>query len=359
MPSESLVENKTTFLYRFLVSPQLRVARHVVLVLALGVICFNQLFMFYLDFLEELGNSIYWLTLFEILMYVAVVYFNLFYLLPKYLLAGRYKSYIVSLSLTMLLLVGVQIVQEYMISRLWPQTFTRDSFFTMAVVMDYLSSFMLTMFCMLGGTMTVLLKLWMVNSQRVAQLERAHVMSEVEQLKEQVSPELLFNILHRAGQLALTEPGKASKILMKLSKLLRYQLYDCNREKVLLGSEMTFLDNYLTLEQLYSARFRYTLSPVGEVGHTLVPPLLFIPFVQHAVKRIYEQPEDVAVASVELRMEVEEEDVTFTCSCPGIDLSVDNGLERIRQRLDLQYGERYRLLFPGGSIRLELKGGGL
>ena len=75
--------------------------------------------------------------------------------------------------------------------------------------------------------MTLLLKEWMIENQRVSQME--NVLSEVEQLKEQVSPELLFKTLHHSGELTLTKPEKASKMLMKLSQLLRYQLYDCSR----------------------------------------------------------------------------------------------------------------------------------
>lgn len=47
--------------------------------------------------------------------------------------------------------------------------------------------------------MTVLLKEWMIDHQRVSQMEKVHVLSEVEQLKEQVSPELLFKTLHHSG----------------------------------------------------------------------------------------------------------------------------------------------------------------
>ena len=124
--------------------------------------------------------------------------------------------------------------------------------------------------------MTVLLKEWMINNRRVSQMEKAHVVSEVERLKEQISPELLFKTLHQSGELTLSEPETASKMLMKLSQLLRYQLYDCNRAKVLLSSEITFLTNYLTLEQTSRPQFYYEFTSEGEVNRMLVPPLLFI-----------------------------------------------------------------------------------
>ena len=209
---------------------------------------------------------------------------------------------------------------------------------------------------MIGGTMTLLLKEWMIENQRVSQMEKAHVLSEVEQLKEQVSPELLFKTLHHSGELTLTEPEKASKMLMKLSQLLRYQLYDCSRQKVLLSSEIAFLTNYLTLEQSSLPQFRYQFTSEGEVNRELVPPLLFIPFVQYIVELTHEQQISIPV-SLDIHLKAEKGTIVFTCMCPQLNLSVNRGLERIRQRLDLLYGDRYGLSFTMECIRLELNGG--
>lgn len=204
--------------------------------------------------------------------------------------------------------------------------------------------------------MTVLLKEWMIENRRVSQMEKAHVLSEVEQLKEQVSPELLFKTLHHSGELTLTEPEKASKMLMKLSQLLRYQLYDCSRHKVLLSGEVAFLTNYLTLEQSSQPQFSYQFISEGEVNRMLVPPLLFIPFVQHIMKLMHEQ-QIVLPVSLSIHLKVEKGMIVFICMCPQLNLSEDRGLERIRQRLDLLYGDRYGLLLTTECIRLELNGG--
>ena len=163
-------------------------------------------------------------------------------------------------------------------------------------------------------------------------------------------------ILHHSGELTLSEPEKASKMLMKLSQLLRYQLYDCSRTKVLLSSEINFLNNYLTLEQNSQAQFNYELLADGEVNRTLVPPLLFIPFVQYIVKSINEQRTSIPV-SLKIHLKVEENTIIFTCLCLQVNLLEDKGLERIRQRLNLLYGNRYRLFLTTESIWLELKGG--
>ena len=353
MTSDSVTAHNQAFMYRFLTSPRFRVGRHAVLMAVLAIISFNQTFLFYQHSLPELGGRTYLIVCFLWCTYAVVAYFNIYYLLPRYLLGKRYLTYILLLSAAMGTALLAQIVQEYVVHSLLGVARTQGSLLSVGGAMDYLSSFLLDMLCMIGGTMTVLLKLWMVDNQRVRQLEKAHTQSEVAQLKEQVSPGLLFKILNRSGQLALTDGGKASKMLMKLSQLLRYQLYDCSRERVLLSAEISFLANYLSLEQLYAPRLSYTLTSGGEVHCRLVPPLLFIPFVQHAVK----QAARVGEASLTVRLEAGADDVVFTCLCTGVNLGEGEELNRIRQRLDLLYKSRYGLLMSGELIRLELRGG--
>lgn len=324
--------------------------------MVLGTISFNQVFIIFMDYREILGAWIYIFTFIYLLTYVVVVCMNLFWLFPKFLLKRRYIAYSFLLSAAMIIALLIQMIVEYMAYSYWPELHARGSYFSVPMIMDYISSFILSTLCIIGGTMTVLLKEWMIDHQRVSQMEKAHVLSEVEQLKEQVSPELLFKTLHHSGELTLNEPDKASKMLMKLSQLLRYQLYDCSRQKVLLSSEIAFLTNYLTLEQDSSARLNYELTSEGEVNRMLVPPLLFIPFVQYVVKLLHERKLSAPV-SLKIHLKVEKGTVIFTCICPELDLSEGRGLERIRQRLNLLYGDHYELLLTTKCIRLELKGG--
>lgn len=349
-------DNNSTLLYRFLVSPELRWMRYWVLIIILATISFNQVFIIFLDYQDILGGWIYIFTFLYLLTYIGVIYLNLFWLFPKFLLKRRYLGYISLLSVAMMFALAIQMATEYISYSCWPELYERASYFSIPMVMDYISSFMLSTLCMIGGTMTVLLKEWMIDHQRVSQMEKAHILSEVEQLKEQVSPELLFKTLHHSGELTLSEPGKASTMLMKLSQLLRYQLYDCSRAKVLLSSEITFLNNYLTLEQSSQSSFSYEFLSEGEVNRTLVPPLIFIPFVQHIVKSINERRISTPVF-LKIHLKVEENTIIFTCLCPQVNLPADKGLERIRQRLNLLYGNRYGLFLTTESIMLELKGG--
>lgn len=351
------INDESSFLYRFFTSPKFRISRHVFLFLTLFVISFNLVYIPYQDLIAEQKNRMYPMVLYSLLTYILVAYFNLYYLLPKYLLTKRYGTYIILLLLSAACVLMAQLFQEYFVYSHWLPVGRPHAFLSLPVVAGSISGFLLTTLCLAGSSMTVLLRLWMINNQRVAQLERTRMMRKVEQLKEQFSPVLLFKALNRAGRLALGEPEKASLMLTKLDELLRYQVYDCKQEEVSLGSVVNYLANYLMLEQFESKRFNYVLSMDGEVNRTVVPPLLFLPFVQYMVQRIYAQ-EDVPVASVHVRLKVDKEKILFHCSCPGVDLSGGDGLEQIKQRLALQYEERYRLKLAGKDIRLELKKGG-
>ena len=99
MTTETLATgSESTFLYRFLVSPDLRWMRYLVLILVLGTISFNQVFIIFLDYKDILGGWIYTFTFFYLLTYVAVIYLNLFQLFPKYLLKRHYLTYLSLLS---------------------------------------------------------------------------------------------------------------------------------------------------------------------------------------------------------------------------------------------------------------------
>ena len=186
----------------------------------------------------------------------------------------------------------------------------------------------------------------------MGELEKRHIQSEVEQLKEQVSPHLLFGTLNHAGVLAIQRPSEASAMLLRLSQLLRYQLYDCNREQVLLSAEIKFLNSYLMLEQSRSDTFSFTIRQDKETAYTLVAPLLFISFVQAAVRKIYEQNSRTAL---ELDFSTSTGSVTFSFSSTPAPLFIDINYSKINQRLNLLYPGRHSLRISDCRIILNME----
>lgn len=186
---------------------------------------------------------------------------------------------------------------------------------------------------------------WIVDKQRIHELETSKISTELEQLKNQINPHFLFNMLNNANVLTKKDPEKASQVLMKLSDLLRYQLYDSARDKVFLTSDIHFLEDFLNLEKVRRENFDFLISKVGDLNGVQIQPLLFISFVENAVKH----NNDSANSSyVNLFFEVKNNELFFKCinSKPTVK-AVNNtgglGLANIKRRLELLFPNLHNL----------------
>lgn len=341
--------NTPSLLHKLLIAPEYRIQRHLLLATVIGVISLNQAFMTFLDGLDVLGYRIYLQAGLIFASYMLAGYYNFFVMLPRYLLRRQYARYMVLLAVSIFLLVIFQTGEEY-----WVLThfqIVNNSYDFPNICLSILSAFALILLSLSGGAITILLKYWLTENEKMGELEKRHVQSEVEQLKEQVSPHLLFSTLNRAGVQAIKHPSEASAMLLRLSQLLRYQLYDCNREHVLLSAEIKFLNNYLALEQSHSGTFNFTVRADKETGYTLVPPLLFISFVQAAVRKIYEQNSHTAL---ELDFSATAGNVTFNFNSAPVPLFIDIDYSKINQRFNLLYPGRHSLSISDRCITLNL-----
>lgn len=332
--------NKQTFLYRFLVSPRYRIARHLLLLMAVAAISLNQNIY---TFGSKAGLSehyIYLAGFSTLLTYIIVGYLHLYILVPRLLLKKKYPAYIIYSAGSVLLLILIRYLQEYWIFTSAGISPVRSAYFNLVSLLDSLSDFMLNMICITGISMTVLLKHWMTENQRVNELEKKQIQSEVDSLKEQVNPSLLFNTLNRTALLSKSEPEKAADMVLRLSQLLRYQLYDGARNKVLLHSEITFLTNYLALEKFYSDSFDYQIVSETERTGVLIPPLLLVPIIQYALKRTGKQK---CRPSVLLQTSREGQQISILCRFDDTGAPAVKELDGFQSRLALLYPDNYSL----------------
>lgn len=342
--------NNTSLLHKLLIAPKYKIYRHLLLMSVIAVISVNQAFMTFLSGLDVLGYRIYLQAGLIFASYMLVGYYNFLVMLPRYLLKRQYARYIVLLAASIFLLVIFQTGEEYCVLRHFQ--IVNSSYDFPNICLSIFSAFALILVSLSGGAITILLKYWLTENEKMGELEKRHVQSEVEQLKEQVSPHLLFGTLNRAGVQAIKHPSEASAMLLRLSQLLRYQLYDCNREQVLLSAEIKFLNNYLALEQSNTDTFSFTIRADKETAYTLVAPLLFIAFVQAAVRKIYEQNSRTAL---ELEFSTSAGNVTFNFSSTPVPLFIDIDYSKINHRLNLLYPGRHSLGISDRCITLNME----
>lgn len=125
------------------------------------------------------------------------------------------------------------------------------------------------------------------SQRRMAELAKEKANAELGFLKSQINPHFLFNSLNAVYFLIDKENAEARKTLLQFSDLLRYQLYDCNADKIEVEKEVNFLRDYMRLQQLRKDNTYKVSFTVGEeVKGFYITPLLLIPFVENAFKHI-------------------------------------------------------------------------
>ncbi len=190
----------------------------------------------------------------------------------------------------------------------------------------------------------VVFKKWIHDIRRMNALQQVNLETELQQLKSQVNPHFLFNTLNNLYVLMRTDTARASEVLLRLSDLLRYQLYDSARDRILLTKDIAFMHDLLALEKIRKSDFDYEIETTGEVGQISVPPFLFIPFVENAIKH---GASTIGPSYLRLHFSATENQLHFTSenSRPAIKTNQPGGLglKNIRRRLELLYPSNHQL----------------
>jgi sensor histidine kinase YesM len=123
------------------------------------------------------------------------------------------------------------------------------------------------------------------NERRNQLLEKEHAENELRFLKSQMNPHFLFNAINSIYVLIRKDPGLAEHTLARFSDMLRYQLYDCSTDYIHIEKEITYLENYIRLEQLRKGPMLTVDYQSDEsVAGFSIAPLLIMPLIENAFK---------------------------------------------------------------------------
>jgi len=251
------------------------------------------------------------------------------------------------LFLSIFLLITIQFISEYSLFKFYGVEKNFNSSLINPFVKDliqFISFFLLTLIAFSGVLLTIFLKQWTVTNLYSTQIEKKYAQTKVNQLKEQLNPDFLFKTLARIRTIEQENPNKATSMVLTLSHLLRYQLYDCNRKLVFLSSEIQFLTNYLNLEKLYNDRLKYEIS-TGQTSYPVrVPPLIFMPFVQQIINDSFHLNHS-AERTIYIGFSLKNNTLTFQCQVNSPIFQKDDSYHTSIERLKLLYNDTYRLEF--------------
>lgn len=299
----------------------------------------------------------------NVFFYATVVYFNITYLIPNYLSKNKFLTYCGLLLLATFILTPLKMVVFYF--KFEGLTGAQQS------LIRNQSWYFVFMF--LFGASSSVVKIitdWVRAVREKQELETRTMQTELRFLKSQINPHFLFNTLNSLYALTLKKSDKAPEIVIKLSEMMRYMLYECNEKQVPLSNEVNYIRNYLDLERLRQGQnVDIQLEVVGTVSDQKIAPLMFIPFIENSFKHGLHN--NIAQAFVHMRLTVDGQKIHFTCeNSKGEALPVQEhrrsggiGLVNVRRRLDILYPEHYNLKINDSphsyavTLSLDLDGG--
>ena len=169
--------------------------------------------------------------------------------------------------------------------------------------------------------------------------------AELAWLKNQLNPHFLFNTLNNISSLTQIDPDAAQDSIAQLSDLMRYAMYETNKEMVPLEGEMEFMRNYIELMKL-RCNEKATVDYQMNVQHEqlTLPPLLFISLIENAFKHGLSNSQP---SSIRILLEERDGNITFCCDNTNFPKSDKDrsgsgiGLENTHRRLELLYPGRY------------------
>lgn len=210
-----------------------------------------------------------------------------------------------------------------------------------AYTLGYMSSSLFMIFLSLG--LRVLERQSKIEKMQ-EEMEKEKLNAELALLKNQISPHFFFNTLNNIYSLSTINPEDSRTAILKLSKMMRYLLYDSEDGDTKLSNEIELMTNYidlmkLRLEENYNLRVKYP----EEYKDFRIPPLLFIPFIENAFKHGVSFREN---SFIDIFLATSDNSIIFRClnsisgsvAETGLESS-GIGLNNVRKRLDL--------LFPG------------
>jgi two-component system, LytTR family, sensor kinase len=178
--------------------------------------------------------------------------------------------------------------------------------------------------------------------QATQQLRIEKQEAELNYLKSQTNPHFLFNTLNNIYSLAREKSDQAPEAIMRLSKILRFMLYETGGEYISIEQEVRVINDYIALEKLrYDESLRVNFNYDIEEMKQALPPLLLIPLVENAFK--HGVSETRSQPFVDIHLSVHQRQLTFLvknsseASSPEVQVKENIGLSNLRRQLQLLY----------------------
>jgi len=272
------------------------------------------------------------------ILLAAVIYVNLFVLIPRFAQQKRYASYALLLAFGLAVYAMVKNIHDVylygnVIGVVEGRYFFHNTFYNLSIALFYVA-FSVALY---------LSKEWYVQREVLRKIQIEKLNTELDYLKAQINPHFLFNSINTIYFQIDRQNTTARETLLTFSEMLRYQLYECNGEEIAVEKEVNYLRNYAGLQRARKdENYEIAFTCQDEVSNFTLVPLLLIPFVENAFKHVSHSGKNeirISLARTEnvFRMQIFNTKEERPTEAGGI------GLKNVRRRLELLYPGRHEL----------------
>ncbi|HKJ41476.1 MAG TPA: histidine kinase [Sunxiuqinia sp.] len=313
-------------------------------------------YLFFILFFGRANRDYQTTIIFASLLFpLAIVtgYFLNYYLIPRFLFRGYYWRFTLFLFYTLVFTLWAELmislfvfitVSDFQLYKLDPAS------------VDVVFLLVGLYFIIIGFIAIEQVKRAFYMKKENTRLEKAQLEtelklreSELKLLRAQIHPHFLFNTLNNLYGLTLEKSDLAPELVLKLSDLMDYMLYKCNKPTVSLRSELEHLINYIEIERIrYGEKLKIDFNITGEIDQLQIAPMLLIAFFEnafkHGVSKSIQKPFvkiEVKIADIELRLHIENSRNPEATN--NDEYSQGIGLKNVTKRLQLLYPEKHRL----------------
>jgi two-component system, LytTR family, sensor kinase len=278
----------------------------------------------------------------NISFYALIYYINSEYLIPQYLAKNKFWTYVG-------LLVGLAIIITPIKVFILFNKFDNFPDDQVELVDNQYYYYLISLITAGVSTIVKITSDWIKQVQTKQDLETRTIQSELNFLKSQINPHFLFNTLNSLYALTLKKSDEAPEVVIKLSEMMRYMLYECNEKTVPLSKEIAYIRNYLDLEKLRHKQLDIQFTVEGQVGDLMVAPLIFIAFIENSFK--HGASNAISPGFVHIHLMIDKNEINLYVENSKADKqpaqthkrSGGIGLVNVKKRLDIIYNQSYHL----------------
>jgi len=294
--------------------------------------------VFYQDYAYSLKSNLIGFPI-----HITLCYLFIFIFLPKLFQRKVFEFFsLITLSLSVAVLLKFQLTFSFLSEDVLPEY----TAITSNITFSYLIQTVLGEVYVISFVSCIKLVIdWTKQREFLLNTNKILLENELKYLRSQIQPHFFFNTLNNLYSLTIDKSDKAPDLILKLSDLMKYFLYETGKEYQSLSNEIKHIKDYIDIEKLrYNEELKVSFNIRGAVKKTMIRPLLLIPLVENAFKHGARNSKknsyitiDLKINSSEINFKVEN---SFSKSTKPIKVQVGGiGLANIKKRLEINYGK--------------------